>query len=243
MSASQFLKMMVVLATGITGVVGFGLQILIENVIMERGLGWKKGEVELLFRELPPGRGCLLRGGPGDPCGRPFRTDSAVSPVLTPRASLLIGLVQGLCLPFRGFSRSGATISTALFCGVSRPLAEDFSFALAVVLTPPVIAAESYRLLKKGRWSSRRFAKPLLGPGLVGNGPPLSSPACSPCDCCPPHWNRPLALLASTAWSPSLVPVWLCVCQVGNFFRAHCSPEVDFSDPTFFHRLRHRASV
>jgi len=63
-------------------------------------------------------------------------------------SSVLIGTLQGLCLPFRGFSRSGATISTALFCGVRRELAEDFSFALAVLLTPPVIVLELRRLLK-----------------------------------------------------------------------------------------------
>ncbi|HEX9488087.1 MAG TPA: undecaprenyl-diphosphate phosphatase [Gemmatimonadales bacterium] len=60
----------------------------------------------------------------------------------------MIGVVQGLCLPFRGFSRSGATISTALFYGVPRTLGEDFSFALAVLLTPPVIVLELRRLLK-----------------------------------------------------------------------------------------------
>jgi undecaprenyl-diphosphatase len=59
-----------------------------------------------------------------------------------------IGAVQGLCLPFRGFSRSGATISTGLALGVARRRAEEFSFVLAVVLTPPVIAREGYRLWK-----------------------------------------------------------------------------------------------
>ena len=54
--------------------------------------------------------------------------------------------MQGLCIPFRGFSRSGATISTGLFFGVSRRTAEDFSFALAVVLTPPADAREIWRL-------------------------------------------------------------------------------------------------
>src|ERR1700736_3817360 len=48
----------------------------------------------------------------------------------------LIGIVQGLCLPFRGFSRSGATISTGLLAGVEKSRAEAFSFALAVALTP-----------------------------------------------------------------------------------------------------------
>jgi undecaprenyl-diphosphatase len=59
----------------------------------------------------------------------------------------LIGAVQGLCLPFRGFSRSGATISTAMLLGVAKSRAEAFSFALAVVLTPPVVARETLRLI------------------------------------------------------------------------------------------------
>jgi undecaprenyl-diphosphatase len=51
-------------------------------------------------------------------------------------------------MPFRGFSRSGATISTGLLTGANRERAERFSFALAVILTPPVIAVEAHRLLK-----------------------------------------------------------------------------------------------
>ena len=85
------------------------------------------------------------------------------------RNSLAIGAVQGLCLPFRGFSRSGATISTGLLGGVARARAEEFSFALAVVLTPAVIVREGYRFYKAdaltghgaGFWS-------LLGPSAVG---------------------------------------------------------------------------
>ena len=60
----------------------------------------------------------------------------------------VIGVVQGLCLPFRGFSRSGATISAGMLLGVAKARAEDFSFALAVVLTPPVVIREVLRLMK-----------------------------------------------------------------------------------------------
>src|SRR5271157_3350025 len=56
--------------------------------------------------------------------------------------------LQGLCLPFRGLSRSGSPISTGLFLGFERRRVEQFSFAPAVVLTPAVIAKEGYRLLK-----------------------------------------------------------------------------------------------
>jgi undecaprenyl-diphosphatase len=60
----------------------------------------------------------------------------------------VIGAVQGLCLPFRGFSRSGATISAGMLLGVAKARAEDFSFALAVVLTPPVVIREVMRLMR-----------------------------------------------------------------------------------------------
>ncbi len=59
-----------------------------------------------------------------------------------------MGAVQGLCLPFRGFSRSGATISTGMLTGAGKDRAERFSFALAVILTPPVVLREAMRLVK-----------------------------------------------------------------------------------------------
>jgi undecaprenyl-diphosphatase len=58
-----------------------------------------------------------------------------------------IGGVQGLSLPFRGFSRSGSTISAGLLAGANRERAERFSFALAVILTPAVVGRELLRLL------------------------------------------------------------------------------------------------
>lgn len=78
--------------------------------------------------------------------------------------------MQGLCLPFRGFSRSGATISTGLLLGLDKTRVEEFSFALAVVLTPAVILKESYRLLEAHE-SSLMYAGNLLSialPSLAG---------------------------------------------------------------------------
>lgn len=75
------------------------------------------------------------------------RLDRGQQGEISLRSASIIGAVQALCLPFRGFSRSGATISTGLFLGVSRQKAEEFSFALAVVLTPAVILKELYRLV------------------------------------------------------------------------------------------------
>jgi undecaprenyl-diphosphatase len=78
-----------------------------------------------------------------DALGRPRR-----QPGLTFRQAGWMGVVQGLALPFRGFSRSGSTISTGMLTGSAKEPAERFSFALAVVLTPPVVIMEAMRLLK-----------------------------------------------------------------------------------------------
>ena len=56
----------------------------------------------------------------------------------------------------------------ALLCGTERKLAEDFSFALAVVLTPPVIGRALYRLLRDPSWTSDTRLIDLIMPGLVG---------------------------------------------------------------------------
>lgn len=66
---------------------------------------------------------------------------------LTFRQAGWMGIVQGLALPFRGFSRSGSTISTGMLTGAAKEPAERFSFALAVVLTPPVVVMEAMRLI------------------------------------------------------------------------------------------------
>ena len=140
----SFLKM-VVLATAWTGVLGLGLKVVIEKLMLERIGGYAHAEVEQLFRNLP------LIGLSVFAVGLVIlmveqHEASAGHTQVNGRQATLIGIVQALCLPFRGFSRSGATISTALRCGVSRSLAEDFSFALAVLVTPPVVALELQRL-------------------------------------------------------------------------------------------------
>ena len=159
---------MVLLATAVTGVVGyFGLIFFIERVILVRVLGRSKGEVEHLFRELPLVAAALFAAGVLILVAgwRKPRTERGR---LTLRDTLLIGLVQAVCLPFRGFSRSGATISTALLCGVERGKAEDFSFALAVALTPPAIGYSLYKLVKAGAWPGSASLLEMMQPGLLG---------------------------------------------------------------------------
>jgi undecaprenyl-diphosphatase len=66
-------------------------------------------------------------------------------------------------------SRSGATISTGLLLGVGKRRMEEFSFALAVVLTPPVIARELWRLIKAHpEVTKAEHLVPLALPGVIG---------------------------------------------------------------------------
>jgi undecaprenyl-diphosphatase len=159
--------LLVMLATAVTGVFGGGLLLLIERVVLEGLLHRPKGEVEELFKSLPLIGTALLAAGVVILLAGWLEGRTAKRP-LTWGAAVWIGLVQGLCLPFRGFSRSGATISTGMLVGVPRSLSEEFSFALALVLTPPVIARYAWRLLKDREWATAEHVLNLLTPGLIG---------------------------------------------------------------------------
>ena len=138
----QFAKLVTV-ATALTGAIGIALMLLIERVILR---GSVHAEVEQLF-----GNAYVIAAGlatVGVMIILSARQPSDTSRGLGVRESAWIGAVQGLCLPFRGFSRSGATISTGLFLGLNKVRVEEFSFALAVVLTPAVVLKEGYRLLQ-----------------------------------------------------------------------------------------------
>jgi undecaprenyl-diphosphatase len=87
---------------------------------------------------------------------------------LNTRQACLIGAVQGLCLCFRGFSRSGATISTGMLAGVAKDSAESFSFALAVILTPPVVGREILRLVHDNRNMPANNLTSAIFSGLLG---------------------------------------------------------------------------
>ena len=158
-------------ATVLTLVIGLGLKFVIEHVFLHGtpDAAAHKAAVEDLFRNLWLIGGALFAVGvliffSGAQEGkRPVEGDMNIN------KSLIIGAVQGLCLPFRGFSRSGATISTGLILGVQRRLIEEFSFALAVVLTPFADGYELYRLLKAQKESGVKLdVVALLTPGLIG---------------------------------------------------------------------------
>jgi undecaprenyl-diphosphatase len=165
MSRGEIVKLVVV-ATVATGVVALGLKVLIEQVVLVGLLKYPKGDVEELFKHLP-----LIAAGLAAVgvliLATGARDRAGIGGPMTGRASLWIGLVQGLCVPFRGFSRSGATISTGLFCGVGRGLCEDFSFALALILTPPVQVYSLSKLLAAHSLSRGLLVETLV-PALAG---------------------------------------------------------------------------
>lgn len=137
---------LIAFATIATGFVGLVLKVLIEKIVLK---GVAHAEIELLFGNLTliavalAVVGVLILWAGYDQI-RSLKENAG----LGVKASVWIGMMQGICLPFRGFSRSGATISTGLLLGIDKKRVEDFSFALAVVLTPPVVAMEALRFLK-----------------------------------------------------------------------------------------------
>ena len=161
----QWFAIQVILATICTGIVGLGLKVLIEKVFMR---GTPHAEIENLFSNLPLIAGALTAVGLLIIYAGLREQNQPRHADIQPQHSFWIGIVQGLCLPFRGFSRSGATISTGLILGLPKQKLEEFSFALAVVLTPPIIAQEAHRLVKAHALSGPNSVLHLFAPGLVG---------------------------------------------------------------------------
>lgn len=156
----------VIVASLLTAAIGGGLTLLIEHTAFA---GLPKAQIEDLFSHLE-----LIAPALGVAgililiAGLRTRHHPAARDDLNGTQSAIIGAVQGLCLPFRGFSRSGATISTGLLLGVARRRIEAFSFALAVVLTPPVVAREAWRLMRAPALSGPADVQAAIGSSLLG---------------------------------------------------------------------------
>jgi undecaprenyl-diphosphatase len=158
-----------IVASIFTAVIGYGLIEFIEKVVLHT----KHAEIEQLFGRLDliaPALAIvgilILIAGLKQPPTQPKSEEDSTG-LNMPQASW-IGAVQGLCLPFRGFSRSGATISTGMLLGVTKARAEEFSFALAVILTPPAIAREAWRLAKAQHITGAGGLASAMGPSLLG---------------------------------------------------------------------------
>lgn len=158
------------LASAITAVLGFGLVKVIEKTVLHGG------DVEELARNLQLLATCLAIAGifiiiTGLKRAEPTPEGATRSrrPDLTLEGSAWMGFSQALVLPFRGLSRSGVTISTGLLTGASRRDCEEFSFVLAVIITPAVIVREFLRLHKAYPLALERGEMgQLVAPGLIG---------------------------------------------------------------------------
>ncbi len=167
-SAAVFWKTVkqVIVATVLTAIIGLALQQVIEKVFLK---GSPNTDVETLFSQLPLIGGALLAAGLLIIISGLREPSRLAAKDVSTIAASWIGAVQGLCLPFRGFSRSGATISTGLLLGVGKRRMEEFSFALAVVITPPVIVREFWRLIKAHPEVTKAdHLVPLALPGIIG---------------------------------------------------------------------------
>jgi undecaprenyl-diphosphatase len=146
-------SLLIIVATALTAIVGGAIIQIIERSTSGNAPGTA---IEDLFSHLEliaPAlaavglliliAGMVERRGAGGPLTSSSELDT--------RRAAIIGAIQGICLPFRGFSRSGATISTGMLLGVAKSRAEAFSFALAVVLTPPIVGREVIRLVHWGQ--------------------------------------------------------------------------------------------
>jgi undecaprenyl-diphosphatase len=155
---------LVVIATLPTLVVGWMLMKIIEHTLFR---GAPHAQIEDLFGRLDIVAPALLCAGililiAGIAERR--KSDDAEAPYIGFGQAAIIGAVQGLCLPFRGFSRSGATISVGMLQGIKKVRVESFSFALAVIITPLAIGREALRLRHA---DSSGFAHAAL-PSLLG---------------------------------------------------------------------------
>ena len=171
-SAEAFkqIAILLIVATALTGVIGEALIKAIEKFGFH---GAKNAEVEQLFGRLDliapalAAAGVLILIAGIYEKRRPF-AGAGDTGGLGMKQGALIGIVQGFCLPFRGFSRSGATISTGLLAGVEKSRAEAFSFALAVMLTPAADGREVLRLMKAEHIGTGLNLASAMVPSLVG---------------------------------------------------------------------------
>jgi undecaprenyl-diphosphatase len=109
----------VVLATALTGLIGGAIIKIIQGTFF-RGL--PHAEIEDLFGHLELIAPALALAGmlilvAGIVEKRKSTESLSRTNDLNAREAGIIGAVQGLCLPFRGFSRSGATISAGMLLG------------------------------------------------------------------------------------------------------------------------------
>lgn len=173
-SGEKFARFVILIfvATLLSGVVGYPIMKVIEHVL---GHGGSKAEIEALFDKLNwiapalavAGVLIIYAGLREARQSESPRADDARGVQWS--QTIVMGILQGIAIPFRGFSRSGSTISGGLLAGGARAEVESFSFAMAVAITPLAIGRELLRVYRSVHavqaampWSDA------LTPGLIG---------------------------------------------------------------------------
>lgn len=140
---------MVFVGCSFSGAVGYPLILAISHVL---GGGARKAEVEEIFNKLNwiapalAAAGILIIYAGLREARQPVNEATQKGEGIGWFQAVVMGIVQGFAIPFRGFSRSGATISAGLLARGSRLPVESFSFALVVAITPLAIGREVFRL-------------------------------------------------------------------------------------------------
>lgn len=155
-SADAFKRFAILLiwATAVTGAVGEVLKKLIEKTLFRNaqssGIEQLFSHLELIAPALAAAGIVILLAGAMERTVKKagYTRIGNEESTLRMKQAAWMGVAQGLALPFRGFSRSGATISTGILTGTAKGPAERFSFAMAIIVTPPLIAIELARLVR-----------------------------------------------------------------------------------------------
>lgn len=139
----------IILSTLVTGVMGIVSSKLIPNLsIKVTCCGFIVTSLFLILSSIIEKRNAKIAQN----------SDDKSIPCVSKVQALVIGFMQGIgTLP--GISRSGSTIAGALFCGVDRSLAGEFSFIISI---PAILGAFVLELKDLGEVSSTIGAAPVI---------------------------------------------------------------------------------
>jgi undecaprenyl-diphosphatase len=165
----RFVKLVFV-ATMLSGLVGYPIIFLVERIL---GHGGQRAEIEALFDKLnwiAPALafvGLLILYAGLREARQPETGKGPDRDAIPWKEAIVMGVLQGFAIPFRGFSRSGSTISGGLLAGGKRTEIESFSFAMAVAITPLAIGREALRVIRNTHTDPAPWGAAWT-PGLVG---------------------------------------------------------------------------
>lgn len=147
--ANRKLIIAIILSTVVTGVMGILSSKLIPNIsIKVTCCGFLVTSLFLILSSVIEKRNSRLAQN----------SDDKKNPSVSKVQALIIGFMQGIgTLP--GISRSGSTIAGALFCGVDRSLAGEYSFIISI---PAILGAFILELKDLGEVSSTIGAAPVI---------------------------------------------------------------------------------